>query len=158
MGRPKSISSHRRSQEYTMPWDLPLNSHTISFSWEWSHTDTVPGERWDGISRRISHIFPATIRKISEKLSDLAPSYALFPSLDPYIILLAQPQNFVTQNRVVRVVPNFLVETLHLTQLSEILSCRYYSSGSLVCPIQKSLSDSSAAGISSFPTSVHMIS
>ena len=25
-----------------------------------SHTDTIPRDRWDGISRGISHIFPAT--------------------------------------------------------------------------------------------------
>ena len=58
------------SQEYTVPWDIPSRSHIISFSWDGippslSHINTIPWDQWDGISRRIYRIFPATTSDMS---------------------------------------------------------------------------------------------
>ena len=56
MGGPKNIPSHGISHSNPIPYLLV----GMVYPPPGSHTDTVPWDRWDGSSRGIYHIFPAT--------------------------------------------------------------------------------------------------
>ena len=65
MGDPKNILSYGTSQEYTIPWDIPLNPIPYLLVGmvcppPKSHTNTVLWNHWHGISRGIYHILSVT--------------------------------------------------------------------------------------------------